>query len=79
MPQNKNRQSKPRPNYEKREEVYRIIFGTDTPIAKGFDIALLVLIFISIALVMLESVEWIGKKYEDIFWVLEWILTIVFT
>lgn len=68
-----------RPNHEKREELYRVIFGTETPTGKAFDIALLVLIVLSIILVMLESVEDINRKYHHIFVVIEWFLTIIFT
>ncbi|MGB1243100.1 MAG: ion transporter, partial [Chitinophagales bacterium] len=63
----------------KREEMYRIIFGTETPTGKAFDIGLLVLIVLSIILVMLESVEDLNRKYHHIFVVFEWFLTIIFT
>lgn len=39
-----------------RQTLYRIIFEADTSAGKRFDIALLVLIVLSIALVMIESV-----------------------
>ncbi len=68
-----------RPNHERREELYRIIFGTETPTGKAFDVALLVLIVLSIILVMLESVEDLNRKYHHIFVVIEWFLTIIFT
>jgi len=79
MSQNKNHQSKLRPNHEKREDAYRIIFGTETPTGRAFDIILLVLIVVSIILVMLESVEDLNRKYHHIFVVIEWFLTIIFT
>ena len=46
-----------------RERLYRIIFGTDTPAGKLFDVVLLWAIVISVALVMLESVREIGDAY----------------
>lgn len=79
MAQNKEQGQKLRPNHEEREKLYRIIFGTDTPIGKTFDVILLVLIVISVLLVMLESVEELNQKYHSIFIVIEWILTIIFT
>ncbi|MEZ4885623.1 MAG: ion transporter [Chitinophagales bacterium] len=68
-----------RSNHKKREELYHIIFGTDTPAGKAFDVVLLVLIVLSIILVMLESVEDLNQKYHHIFVVIEWFLTIIFT
>ena len=48
---------------ELRERLYRIIFGTDTPAGKLFDVVLLWAIVISVALVMLESVREVGDAY----------------
>ena len=62
-----------------RKRLYQIIFYADTKEGKFFDIALLVLISISIILVMLESVESIGIKYVDLFNYSEWVVTILFT
>jgi voltage-gated potassium channel len=46
-----------------RSHFHRVIFGTDTPSGKAFDVALLWAILISVALVMLESVPAIKAKY----------------
>ena len=40
-----------------REQLHEIIFEADTPTGRAFDIALLVLIVVSILLVMAESIE----------------------
>jgi len=62
-----------------RRKLYIIIFGTDTPAGKAFDLALLVAIVLSIIVVMLESVPSIDAKYDEYFKYIEWILTIAFT
>ncbi len=62
-----------------REEVWRIIFQHDTKWAKWFDVVLLWLIGLSVAVIMLESVESLAAKHSKLFHVLEWIFTIIFT
>jgi len=62
-----------------KRKLFIIIFGTDTPAGKAFDIALLIAILISIFAVMLESVESLEKSYGYIFRIVEWVLTIAFT
>ena len=46
---------------------------------KLFDVVLLILILLSIIVVMLESVQQYGIKYHQLFYVIEWIITIFFT
>lgn len=62
-----------------RESLHEIIYEADTPRGKIFDIILLVLILLSVVIVMLESVARIGLKYHNLFHILEWIITILFT
>ena len=62
-----------------RKKIEAIIFRHDTPASKAFDITLLVLIAASILIVMLESVKSLDTQFHDIFWGIEWILTILFT
>ena len=62
-----------------REHLFHIVFGTDTKEGKRFDVVLLWVILLSVVVVMLESVPELHDKFESEFWVLEWILTIVFT
>lgn len=62
-----------------RRRLYGIIFGTRTKPGKRFDVFLLWIILLSVVAVMLESVPEIGKKYGKIFFVVEWIVTILFT
>lgn len=62
-----------------KERIYEIIFEADTPSGKLFDLALLITIIISVALVMLESVPNIRKNNESTLKILEWIITIIFS
>lgn len=62
-----------------RERLYEIIFEADTPEGKLFDIILLVSIFASVIVVMLETVPHIHNNYHGLFYTLEWIFTIFFT
>ncbi|GLB49730.1 ion transporter [Neptunitalea lumnitzerae] len=62
-----------------KKQLYEVIYEADTAAGKWFDIVLLFLIGVSIALVMLESVASIEAHYGDLFLVLEWIITILFS
>lgn len=61
-----------------RERLYVIIFFTDTPAGKRFDTALLVVIFASLVVVMLDSVASYHLRYGGLFMALEWIFTAIF-
>lgn len=62
-----------------KSKLHEIIYEADTKAGKLFDVVLLWLILISIALVMLESVKELDAKYHVFFNVSEWIITILFT
>lgn len=62
-----------------RHRLWRIIFLSDTPAGRGFDIALLWLIAASVLMVMLESVNSIRIGREAVFGAAEWVFTIIFT
>jgi voltage-gated potassium channel len=59
--------------------LHRIIYEADTPMGKLFDLALLVIILLSIALVMLESIAEYNIKYSREFYIAEWVITFLFT
>jgi len=63
----------------RKEIIHEIIFEADTPSGKFFDISLMIMIFASVLVVMLESVGELQAKYHQIFKILEWIFTIFFT
>lgn len=62
-----------------RKKLFIIIFGTDTPAGKAFDVGLLIAILLSILAVMLESVPSIEGRFGEVFNIVEWVLTIAFT
>lgn len=62
-----------------KRKMYKIIFESDTPKGKAFDIALLIAILLSTFVVLLQSVERINIAYGTFFSVLEWFFLIVFT
>ena len=62
-----------------RKKLYIIVFETDTPESKLFDIILLWVIVLSVLNVVLESVKEISDNYGHILYILEWIFTALFT
>ena len=70
-----------------KEKLYEIIFEADTPLGKLFDVVLLILILISVVSICLESVfvdqsnsiSEEAVRYVRYFFILEWILTSLFT
>lgn len=62
-----------------KQRLYEIIFEADTRAGKAFDVVLLLVILISVAIVMLESVPSYRQKYADVLKISEWSITIIFT
>jgi voltage-gated potassium channel len=62
-----------------RTRLFHIIFESDTPGAKAFDIALIGAILLSVAVIMLGSIEIYAERYGHIFFYLEWTFTLLFT
>ncbi|WP_231498622.1 MULTISPECIES: ion transporter [Halomonas] len=59
--------------------IFQIIFESDTRLAKGFDIALITAILVSVLVVVLESVDSLRMQYGELFRAIEWTFTILFT
>lgn len=57
----------------------KIIFESDTPAGKAFDILLIWAIVLSILIVLLDSVEKLHEQHARLFLILEWGFTILFT
>lgn len=57
----------------------RIIFGTNTPAGKLFDLLLIYAIIISVIALMLDSVASISREYGQALLIVEWTFTIMFT
>ena len=62
-----------------RERLWRVVFQSDTPAGRAFDVVLLWIIGISVIVVMLESVDSLRVNQELAFGVAEWVFTIIFT
>ena len=62
-----------------KENIKIIIFGTNTKAGKLFDEILIITITLSIITVLLDSVESYHEQYGNIFYLAEWIFTILFT
>ncbi len=62
-----------------RHRLHEIIFEADTRWGKAFDILLLAAIILSVACVMLESVDSIREDWGSALLVAEWIFTVLFT
>ncbi|WP_115852559.1 ion transporter [Kushneria indalinina] len=62
-----------------RDRIFQIIFESDTPAAKGFDIALIIMIIVSVVIILLDSVVSLQARYGEAFMVAEWAFTGIFT
>jgi voltage-gated potassium channel len=62
-----------------RARLHEIIFESDTPAGKAFDVALLWAIVLSVLAVMLESVGPIRTRYGEIIRIAEWAFTVLFS
>ncbi|RKD87396.1 MULTISPECIES: ion transporter [Kushneria] len=62
-----------------RERIFQIIFESDTPSAKAFDIALIIMIVMSVVIIMLDSVVSLKARYGEAFLIAEWCFTGIFT
>lgn len=56
-----------------------VIFGTDTRAGQTFDLILIYSILISVAAVVLDSVEFLHVRYGPVFFYIEWFFTLLFT
>ncbi len=62
-----------------KEKLNEIVFEADTRAGKYFDVALLMIILLSVLLVLLESVPSLRNEYHEQFLVSEWVITGIFT
>lgn len=69
----------PPPGHTWRSWLYEVIFEADTAAGKAFDVVLLWSILLSVAAVLLESVESIRADYGQALYAAEWFFTILFT
>ncbi|OQP58914.1 ion transporter [Niastella populi] len=62
-----------------RNRLHNTIYESNTTAGRAFDVALLVLIISSIIVVMLDSIKEYHQRYGNLFYILEWIFTGLFT
>jgi voltage-gated potassium channel len=62
-----------------RRRLYTIIFEADTRAGRTFDVALLLVIIASVAVVVADSIASVHARWQTHFQVLEWVFTIAFT
>ena len=62
-----------------RLRLYTVIFEADTRAGRLFDQWLIAIILTSVAVVVIDSVQGLGTRYDRAFTVMEWIFTIAFT
>lgn len=62
-----------------RRRMHEVIFEADTAAGKAFDVALLVVIVLSVVVVMLDSVAEIHQRYRTPLAAAEWTITVLFT
>ncbi len=62
-----------------KDVLYTVIFGTETPAGRRFDLLLIVTILLSIGVLFLDSIGWIREKYGLLLSSLEWFFTLLFT
>ena len=62
-----------------KDKLHTIIFESETPAGKAFDVTLIILIIISIFTVIIESIPAVREQYGQVFLYMELVLTAVFT
>lgn len=62
-----------------RTKLHETIYEANTVAGKTFDIALLICILASILVVMLDSIDSYHREFGHVFYVLEWIFTLLFS
>ncbi|MGW8180476.1 MAG: ion transporter [bacterium] len=58
---------------------YEVIFESNTPAGKLFDVVIITFILISVAVVMLDTVPALHSSFGSVFYFTEWFFTLVFT
>lgn len=63
----------------RKERLWRIIFLSDTPAGRAFDVVLLLVIALSVFVVIVESVPSVHDAFPVQLRVVEWVFTLIFT
>lgn len=62
-----------------RHKLHEIIFEADTPAGKGFDLALIASILLSVLVVLLDSIPHIHERFHSALLFAEWSFTLLFS
>ncbi|MGO4998664.1 ion transporter [Oceanisphaera sp. W20_SRM_FM3] len=62
-----------------KETLYTVIFGTETPAGRRFDLVLIVVILLSIGVLFLDSISAVRAQIGPLLYGLEWAFTLLFT
>ncbi|WP_417617749.1 ion transporter [Oceanisphaera sp.] len=62
-----------------KDVLYTVIFGTETPAGRRFDLALIVVILLSIVVLLLDSMSSVRTHIGGTLYILEWTFTLLFT
>lgn len=62
-----------------KSRLHTVIFESHTRAGKMFDVVLLILILLSISVVLIDSMEEFHNRFGNLFYIIEWIFTILFT
>jgi len=69
----------PREQTPLQKKLYSIVFGTDTPAGKWFDILLIIAILISVTVIIIDSMENVHRTWGETLQRIEWGFTILFS
>ena len=67
------------PSTRRRARLHEVIFESNTPAGRYFDLVLIWLILLSVATVILESVREVREQHGKLLYALEWLFTALFT
>ena len=62
-----------------KQQLYTVIFGTDTRAGRRFDLFLIVAILCSVVAVTLDSMESFQNRFASELYIIEWTFTLLFT
>ena len=62
-----------------KERLYTVIFGTETPAGRRFDLLLIAAILLSIAVLFLDSMRSVRAHIGGMLYIAEWFFTLLFT
>src|SRR5690606_896846 len=58
-----------------KQKIYIVIYGANTSGGKLFDLVLLLVILLSVAMVMIDSIKSVDEKYHNFLYYGEWVVT----